>query len=168
MTTDPDALFRAHEHRVYRFLRRVVGHADTARDLTQDVFLRVSAGRMPAVAVGDEPAWLYRVARNLALDHLRHKKVSGAAEPGPIARPAAQDVGVEVRAAIESLPELDRHVFWLREVTGLGYAEIAVACELTPDAVRSRIHRSRMHLREMLAAPISHRQNQPVALRKTT
>ena len=168
MTTDPDALFRAHEHRVYRFLRRVVGHADTARDLTQDVFLRVSAGRMPAVAVGDEPAWLYRVARNLALDHLRHKKVSGAAEPGPIARPAAQDVGVEVRAAIESLPELDRHVFWLREVTGLGYAEIAVACELTPDAVRSRIHRSRMHLRGMLAAPISHRQNQPVALRKTT
>lgn len=168
MTTDADALFRAHEHRVYRFLCRVVGHADTARDLTQDVFLRVSAGRMPAVSAGDEPAWLYRVARNLALDHLRHMKVSGAAEPEPVARPAAQDVGVEVRAAIESLPELDRHVFWLREVTGLGYAEIAVACELTPDAVRSRIHRSRMQLRKMLAAPISHRQNQPVALRKTT
>jgi RNA polymerase sigma factor (sigma-70 family) len=167
MTIDADALFRAHEQRVFRFLCRVVGHADTARDLTQDVFVRVAAGRMPAVSGGQELAWLYRVARNLALDHLRHTKVRSSLEPDPAARPAAQDVRAEVRAAIESLPELDRHVFWLREVTGLGYEEIATACELTPDAVRSRIHRSRMQLRERLAAPISHRQNQPVALRKS-
>jgi RNA polymerase sigma-70 factor (ECF subfamily) len=82
------------------------------------------------------------------------------------ARPAAQDVRAEVKRAIETLPELDRHVFCLREVAGLGYSEIAAACDLTPDAVRSRIHRSRLHLRQQLAAPISHRQNEPVALRK--
>jgi RNA polymerase sigma-70 factor (ECF subfamily) len=167
LTTDIDALFRAHEPKVFRFLCRVVGHADTARDLTQDVFLRVAGGRMPAVPAGDELAWMYRVARNLALDHLRHAKVRSVVEPVAVARPAAQDIRTEVRAAIESLPELDRHVFWLREVTGFGYAEIAVACDLTPDAVRSRIHRSRIHLRERLAAPISHRQNQHVSLRKT-
>lgn len=166
MTSDLDALFRAHEPKVFRFLCRVVGHTETARDLTQDVFLRVAGGRMQAVQAGDELAWMYRVARNLALDHLRHAKVRSVAEPEAVARPAAQDVRAEVRAAIESLPELDRHVFWLREVTGLGYSEIAVACDLTPDAVRSRIHRSRIHLRERLAAPISHRQNQPVSLRK--
>jgi RNA polymerase sigma-70 factor (ECF subfamily) len=167
MTVDADGLFRAHEQRVFRFLCRVVGHTDTARDLTQDVFLRVAEGRMPAVTAGQELAWMYRVARNLALDHLRHLKVRSAVAPEPAVRPAAQDVRAEVRAAIESLPELDRHVFWLREVTGLGYEEIAVACDLTPDAVRSRIHRSRMHLRDRLAAPISHRQHQPVSLRRT-
>lgn len=128
MTSDVDALFRAHEQRVFRFLCRVVGQAETARDLTQDVFVRVAAGRMSAVPAGEELAWMYRVARTLALDHLRHVNVRHAVEPEAATRPAAQDVRAEVRAAIESLPELDHHVFWLREVTGLGYSEIAVAC----------------------------------------
>ena len=64
MTTDIDALFRAHEPKVFRFLCRVVGHADTAKDLTQDVFLRVAGGRMhtEALALEGQPvetAWPY-------------------------------------------------------------------------------------------------------------
>lgn len=43
----------------------------------------------------------------------------------------------------------------MREVAGLGYEEIATACELTPDAVRNRIHRTRLQLRAQLAAPIA-------------
>jgi DNA-directed RNA polymerase specialized sigma24 family protein len=43
----------------------------------------------------------------------------------------------------------------MREVAGLGYEEIAGACELTGDAVRSRIHRTRLQLRDLLAAPIA-------------
>jgi RNA polymerase sigma-70 factor (ECF subfamily) len=166
METDVEALFRAHEQRVFRFLCRVVGHVETARDLTQEVFVRVLAGRMPEMSGGEHLAWMYHVARNLAVDHRRQRNRQQSAEPELAARPAAQDVRAEVKRAIETLPELDRHVFCLREVAGLGYSEIAAACDLTPDAVRSRIHRSRLHLRQQLAAPISHRQNEPVALRK--
>src|SRR5262249_23944132 len=70
-------------------------------------------------------------------------------------RPASQDVNLAVNEAMASLPALDRDVFLLREVAGLGYDEIATACDLTADAVRSRIHRARLHLREHLAAPIA-------------
>jgi DNA-directed RNA polymerase specialized sigma24 family protein len=43
----------------------------------------------------------------------------------------------------------------MREMSGLSYDEIANACELTPDAVRNRIHRARLQLREILAASLS-------------
>ena len=70
-------------------------------------------------------------------------------------RSASQDVNLAVNEALASLPALDRDVFLMREVAGLGYEEIAAACELTADAVRSRIHRTRLQLRDLLAAPIA-------------
>lgn len=167
MVPDRAALFAQHHRQLFRYLCRAVGHAETARDLTQDVFLRVSRTTIPAATNGEVTAWLFRIARNLALDHgrgrLRH--------PEPLAtvheatRPASQDVGVAVNKALASLATLDRDVFLMREVAGLGYDEIASACELTPDAVRSRIHRARLQLRDQLMAPISTQRT--VAMRRS-
>jgi RNA polymerase sigma factor (sigma-70 family) len=70
-------------------------------------------------------------------------------------RPASQDVSAAVNQALAALDVLDRDVFLMREVAGLGYREIAAACDLSEDAVRSRIHRTRHELREQLAAPIA-------------
>ena len=55
-----------------------------------------------------------------------------------------------VRRMVGSLETDDREVFLLKEVAGLSYAEIASACGLTPDAVRSRLHRTRLTLRKQL------------------
>ena len=75
---------------------------------------------------------------------------------GPVA--ATQDVSLAVNEALATLSDVDRDVFLFREVGGLGYEEIASVCDLTVDAVRSRIHRTRLQLRELLAGPIaSHR-----------
>ena len=63
-------------------------------------------------------------------------------------------MAVALKQALATLPDLDRDVFLLREVSGLSREEIATACDLTPDAVRSRIHRARLELRAVLAAPI--------------
>ena len=52
----------------------------------------------------------------------------------------------------------------MREVAGLGYDEIATACGLTPDAVRSRIHRARLQLRERLSTQIAARRANPMRL----
>ena len=57
--------------------------------------------------------------------------------------------------ALAALADVDRDVFLLRESAGLSYDEIAAACELTADAVRSRIHRTRLQLKDQLAAPIA-------------
>ena len=56
---------------------------------------------------------------------------------------------------LEKLPPNTARVFVMREVAGLSYAEIATACDLSADAVRSRIHRARLQLRQQLAAPIA-------------
>jgi RNA polymerase sigma-70 factor, ECF subfamily len=77
-------------------------------------------------------------------------------------RAPSQDVDLAVNEALAALGDLDRDVFLMREVAGLGYEEIARACGLTPDAVRSRIHRARLHLRGCLASPIATRRTIPM------
>ena len=154
---DPEGLFAANQNRIFRYFCRAVGQAEAARDLTQEVFLRVSRTAIPAAADVEVTARLFRIARNLALDHhrkrLRQPGLSAlVVEP---ARSPSQDINLAVNEALASLQALDRDVFLMREVAGLGYDEIAGVCELTPDAVRSRIHRTRLQLRDLLAAPIA-------------
>src|SRR5262245_42153696 len=164
MPADPEALFAAHQDRLFRYFCRAVGKADTARDLTQDVFMRVSRATVPAVPDVEVRAWLFQIARNIALDH--HRKRLRQPAPSVLtdeaARSPSQDVDVAVNEALAALPGLDRDVFLMREVAGLGYEEIGRACGLTPDAVRSRIHRARLQLRQQLAAPIATRRTFPM------
>ena len=154
---DPEGLFAAHHLGLFKYFCRAVGRAEAARDLTQEVFLRVSRTQIPAAEDGDLSAWLFRIARNLALDYHRSRKRHQ--EPFALVdeatRSPSQDVSLAVNEALASLPPLDRDVFLMREVAGLGYEQIAGACELTADAVRSRIHRTRLQLRDQLAAPIA-------------
>jgi len=164
MVADLEALYAAHQHRLFRYFCRAVGHTETARDLTQDVFLRVSRSAIPEAADGQVRAWLFQIARNLALDHYR--KSARSPEPSQLvqesARSASQDIDLAVNEALAELPDLDRDVFLMREVAGLGYAEIGKACGLTQDAVRSRIHRARLRLRDGLASPIATRRTIPM------
>src|SRR4029079_6207218 len=69
--TDVDRFYADHRDGVFRYLRRIVGGTDTATDLTQEVFLRVSRGGLPEATAGGQRAWVFRIARNLALNHLR-------------------------------------------------------------------------------------------------
>jgi RNA polymerase sigma-70 factor (ECF subfamily) len=147
-------LFVAYRDRVYRYFCRAVGIA-SAGDLTQEVFLR--ATRAPVTTVGDGRAWIFRVARNLALDHHRQRRRHPEAmlPPSDVGRPQQQDVATEINEALNALPDLDRDVFLMRELGGLSYDEISTACDLTADAVRSRIHRTRLQLRATLASPVT-------------
>jgi len=163
MASDPEALFVANQHRLFRYFCRAVGHSESARDLTQEVFVRVSRTTIPAED-GDVRAWLFRIARNLALDHhrSRRRRPETAAIDVEEARQPSQDVELAVTEALASLPDIDRDVFVMREVAGLSYDEISRACSLTPDGVRSRIHRARLQLRSLLAAPIATRRTIPM------
>jgi RNA polymerase sigma-70 factor, ECF subfamily len=163
MRTDAEALYNANQRGLFRYFCRAVGHAETARDLTQDVFVRVSRSVIPAAPEAALRGWLFQIARNLALDHHRRGQRRPPAEPlTDTARPASQDTGAEVNEALASLADVDRDVFLMREVAGLGYDEIATACGLTPDGVRSRIHRARLQLRDRLSSQIAARRVTPM------
>jgi RNA polymerase sigma-70 factor (ECF subfamily) len=149
-----EALFARYRTPVYRFLRRLLTDPAAAEDLTQEVFVRaLGAARHPGE---HERAWIFQVARNLARDHAR-RMVHRRPALEPVDEPSAfvdRGVAMAVQAAISALPDPEREMFLLREVAGLTYDEIAVACDVTADAVRNRLHRARLALREALAPPI--------------
>jgi RNA polymerase sigma factor (sigma-70 family) len=151
----PDArlVFAAHREGILRYLTRIVGPGE-APDLAQEVFLRVSRSGIPDADAERQRAWVFRIARNLALNHRRdtnRRPRAVALEDRPGA--AAQEVAAALREALDQLPAVDREVFLLREAAGLSYDEIAAACDLTSAAVRSRLHRARQQLRACLAPP---------------
>jgi RNA polymerase sigma-70 factor (ECF subfamily) len=167
MVTRVESLFAAHRERLFLYFCRAVGQAETAQDLTQDVFVRVSRAALPGDGTVDLRPWLFKIARNLALDHHRRRvrHAEDLVEAPERARAASQDTNLALHEALATLADLDRDVFLLREAAGLSYDEIARACDLTVEAVRSRIHRARLQLRATLTAPIEETRRTPLRLR---
>jgi RNA polymerase sigma-70 factor (ECF subfamily) len=164
---DVERFYADHRDGVYRYLRRVVGDAEPARDLTQEVFLRVSKAGVPDASDIGRRAWLFRIARNLALNYLRdgrRRPVSVAL--GHHAVPATQELALALRDAIAQLAELDRDVFVLRESAGLSYDEIAAACEIPLESVRARLHRARQALRAELGQSLRIREQRGVRMER--
>ena len=159
MTSEANAesLFALYHDRLLRYLSRAAGEREVARDLTQEVFLRVSRTAIPNGPQHQLGGWLFKIARNVALDHHRQRRrrpETDLASAPEGTTDAQQQMAMALKQALATLTDLDRDVFLLREVGGLSRDEIATACDLTPDAVRSRIHRARLELRAQLASPI--------------
>lgn len=152
---DTHRLFTEHRNGVFRYLCRLVGHTESARDLTQEVFLRATRAGAPETDAGGERAWVFRIARNLGLNYLRDgarrpsmQRLEAVVEPSSS---ATQELSIVLAEALNALTDVDRDVFLMREAGGLSYDEIAASCGLTTTAVRSRLHRARQQLREALA-----------------
>ena len=153
--TDVDRFYADHREGVFRYLRRIVGEAEAARDLTQEVFLRVSRAGLPESTDVGRRAWVFRIARNLALNHVRDGRRRPAAEGVPDRpTPGTQELGAALRSAIDALPALERDLFLLREVVGLRYDEMAAACDVSVETVRSRLHQARTALRAALGVTL--------------
>ena len=154
-SADGAALFAEHREGLTRYLTRIVGRPDTAQDLTQEVFLRVTRAGVPQDDSSGQRAWVFKIARNLALNHIRdQQRQPNTTAMVDVARNGTQELSAAVHQALDALQELDRDIFLLRETAGLGYDEIAAACELSTDAVRSRLQRARQQLRTSLGDAI--------------
>lgn len=171
--TDAETLFALYQDRLRRYLARASGETELARDLTQEVFLRVSRVAIPVAPENQLAGWLFRIARNVVLDHHRQRNRRPEDALGRLdsAKAPSQETTTALNQALSTLPDVDRDVFLMREMSGLSYDEIANACELTPDAVRNRIHRARLQLRQVLAAslgPLRTRQIRPLRRPRVT
>ena len=161
-----DGVVRAWGGRVRIYVRRLLGsrHAaaeEWAEDLTHDVFVRVFEAAGECRRPTEFRAWVFRTARNLALDQLRtralHRRALDVLErraPAPAAGPAERTAAREFRGrfedALRDLPEPYRSTFLLRDVEGLGYGEIAGVIGCSEKTVSSRLSRARRWLRARL------------------
>jgi len=151
-----ETLFSLHRDAVFRYFCRRVGRYD-AQDLTQEVFLRLTRSPVPETTSDGERAWIFRIARNLAINHWRaDSRRPETVEFTDMAKAAPQETSLAMQQALDDLPALDRDIFLLREVAGLSYEEIAASCELTVPAIRARLHRVRVTLRERLQPLFRH------------
>lgn len=151
--------------KIYNFAYRLTGNPDDAADLVQDVLLRVRKG-LDQYEPGSFEGWLWRITRNAFLDGVRRKRrrpVSPlpegdhfelGASPSPDEVLASVRLSDDVQAALLKLPYDFREAVVLCDVVGLTYDEIAEATEVPVGTVRSRIHRGRKMLRELLTWPM--------------
>lgn len=169
-----EALLERHQGKVYRLAWNFTRNPQDAEEVTQDVFLTVHRRIGGFDGRAAFTTWLYRVASNAALMKLRGRRPEphlAVDEEGPAflpdgrharpvadwsALPEAKLLGAECRQvleqAIEALPPDYKAVVILRDIEGLSNAEAAEALRTTVMAVKSRLHRARLALRERLAA----------------
>ena len=162
-------LARREERALYRHALRVVGTTADAEDIVQDALF--SAWRSIASFQGlSFRAWLFRIATNRALDQLRSRKRRPElpldppddddvtwAEPVAPGPDLTQLVGdrealAAVETALGSLPAEQRTALLLRDVEGFAYEEISVITSVEIGTVKSRIHRGRLAVRNVLIA----------------
>ena len=155
MKSKAQDLFERHHLSLFRYLRRMTQNVDQAEELTQEVFLRALRSLLNYREEGREEAWLFQIARNLLLnmhrDEKRQPKLERLIDRGNSSYPARQLEKLGLEQALRQLNEADREVFLLRETAGLGYEEISRICGITVDAVKSRIYRARLNLREFMS-----------------
>ena len=166
-STDRDDFKRVYDenyHLLIQVIMHIVYNIEIAEDLTQETFERFYVKNMTFPSEDDAKYWLIRVAKNLALNHVRRNKreieIVEKARYNPSSsvemRDAAQ-VAVEaderraVRNAIESLPENLRLVIQLKEYSGLDYKAIAKVLGISETNVKVRVYRARKKLEEALS-----------------
>ena len=161
-----ELLMDLYRERIVRMALHMVGNKEDAQDLCQETFVRVYRALGSYDPRRAFSPWIYRIANNVALDHLRRKKARPVISEPDLAQPfeegpdpAAEnpqrailnrEVYREVQEAIQSLPENYRSVMVLRFLEDLSYAEIAESLDLTEANVMMRISRARRMLRDKL------------------
>jgi RNA polymerase sigma-70 factor (ECF subfamily) len=145
-----ESCFRERYPELVQFLHGLTGDRATAEDVAQEAFARLWA-RGPRVRPRAD-YWLFKAARNLALDWLKtdeRRNQRERAERVVVDAPGFTDVEVErVRALVHELPARDREVLLLREFSELSYAEIAEVVGRSLDSVKQDLFRARERLRQ--------------------
>jgi RNA polymerase sigma-70 factor (ECF subfamily) len=154
MLVEFHSLFESYWRDVYRFALYLSGDPSLAEEITQETFVRARV--MPGeISGGTVKAYLLTIARNLYRAErkrlARQVELDGAL-PDPNPGPDALACGKwELRAVLEALqrlPEDDREALLMYAQDGLSYASIASALGLSLAAVKVRVHRARIRLRE--------------------
>jgi len=156
-----DAVFRAWYAPLVRFVEAMLRQRDEAEEVAQEVMLELWQHRAQIDPERPVQAWLFRAARNRALNVIRHGKVRDASAPTLSVMtppPAPSDAGVsasEMQAAIHEalavLPPRCREVFLLSRTQGLRNAEIAEQLGVSVKAVEGHMARALRGFRERLA-----------------
>jgi RNA polymerase sigma-70 factor, ECF subfamily len=166
-------LLRRYERPVFSLIYRMVRDRAAAEDLSQETFVKVLNALDSYRPEYKFSSWIFKIANNAAIDHLRRREVDtlsldGAPNartadeveatalqatdrgPSPLADLESRELGTAIEQAIAKLRPEYRACILLRHVEGRAYEEIAEALDLPLGTVKTYIHRARLELRDYL------------------
>jgi len=160
-----EVLYRRHKDAVFRYLLRLCQHRDTAEDVFQDVWGKIVKARGSYRPTAKFSTFLYRVAHNCFIDHIRRNKrhtQTAAVEPDSQPDPAdLPEVETErslarrrLEAALQELPEEQRDVFLLSEEAGLSLDQISCVTDSNRETAKSRLRYAVNKLRAAIDEPV--------------
>ena len=159
-----EILYRRHKDSVYRYLLRLCQHQDTAEDVFQEAWGKIIKARSSYRPTAKFTTFLYRVAHNCFIDHVRRNKRHAVAaeldaelhaDPGdlPEAATERQLARRRLELALRRLPDEQRDVFLLHEEAGLSIDDIAMVTGAKREATKSRLRYAVAKLRAAIDEP---------------
>jgi RNA polymerase sigma-70 factor (ECF subfamily) len=163
-----EVLVRRHNQRVYRTIRAILKNEGDVEDVMQQTYLCAYSNLRQFAGTALFSTWLTKIAINEALGRIRlearfaHGEDLGQTDDETLMRVSSDDANPEERAgrrelaallesAIDSLPQSSRSVVMLREIEGMSTAEAADVLGVTEEVVKTRLHRAKQHMRDLLA-----------------
>ncbi len=152
-------LMLRYQDSVHNYLYRMIGNREDAADLTQEVFLRVYKALHRFREGAPFRPWMYKIATNVAINHLRARKQTVALEDeapvrdegiSPDRAAELKELQHQVGGVLMTLPEAYRAVLLMRHIEELSYDEMAQALGVPLGTVKVRLHRARLQLMEKL------------------
>lgn len=140
----------------YNFAYRLTRNDADANDLTQEAFIRVFRAWQSFKPGTSFLSWIYRIVTNLYRDELRRRKVRCYQEErreravAPVDEYVEAQLSEPISKALSGLTPVQRRIVLLADVDGCSYREIGQLVGCTVGTVRSRLHRARGHLRELV------------------
>ena len=159
-----EALYREHSARLFGLTVRMMGNRTDAEDMLQEIFM--TAHRKLKSYRGDArlSTWLFRLATNLCLDHLRSKaarmtQATSSLDDDNAMEPASPSPGpvvgtvqaIDLERAVARLPQGCRAAFLLHDVEGFEHREVASMLGISEGTSKSQVHKARLKLRRLLA-----------------
>ncbi len=147
------------KNKLFRFAFRLLGSSEEAKDVVQEVFIKVWNGRDQMASIDNMEAWCMRITRNLSLDKIRarQRKATDPIEESfdiqndsrtPYEATENSENMQRISELIASLPEKQRQVMHLRDIEGYSYNEICEILELDMNQVKVNLFRARNAVRE--------------------
>ncbi|CAD6877282.1 RNA polymerase sigma factor RpoE [Methylomonas albis] len=150
---------------IQRFLQQRIRCQDTAADLIQDLFLRLTLLKPPPASEIEVRAWLFTVASNLSLDHLRTQKRRGELlgqylgdesdiddSAAPERAVQARDQLQQIQIALAELPDQCAEILYLSRIEGLSHAEIAKQLKISTSWVEKQLAKALLQCRQAVGS----------------
>ncbi len=156
-----ETLCSRYQARLLAFCRHMLGSREDAEDVLQEVFTAAFNAVLADEREINVRPWLYRIARNRSLNHLRRNSATGVDSMDVYLSEGGVSTGEKVMrresfreliADVQHLPETQRSALLLREIDALSYEQIAQAMETTVPSVKSLLVRARISLAEAAEA----------------